>query len=145
MNKYRRKQIPAMLSILRIHGGEKDVMEITIHDNSRASISITLSLEDFAKALTGQAAIDGTAELFMHRKMGMTHEQDSMVVTLKDYGVRAHRGSEHLKQRLLIDSKLAVRLDEGWEISSFEGSQGQVQRVGDDTMVTVRLERWLEE
>jgi hypothetical protein len=115
------KKFKGELTISKVHATFcDDYIEISLKDSKAVAMVLVaqMSLEEFAKAITGQGLIEIEAEAFdTYEKLGKKRIVEPFYFDLPDlnYKDRKAKASEHV-------AKLNSQND-GWEYSSYFGSQ----------------------
>ena len=142
-----KQNLPMNLTISRIHGGDKNIIRISIQDdNSRAHfVEMDLSLSDFAECVTGLAHMKGIGTVRGLDKIGKIMEHDTITVKIPGdlgYGEKRTEAAQTEIANTLIQTK---RSEDGWILCDTLNSQNSFTYDFEkkETVVRANIRRWV--
>lgn len=126
------KRLEGTLTITRTHGGDDQTINIRFEDRASGIefASIVVSLEGFAKAITGLAFVEGELKVNRLGAVGKKYEHKKDKRFIGDYEYERLMdgvGYDDQKNRLAGWLK-EWHSEEGWEIQNYLGSRGNIER-----------------
>lgn len=133
-------KIPGKLTISRIYGGLRDnTIEVRMQDPLSVTEFVTaeLSLEDFAKAVTGQGFVDCTLELHGLDRVGKKRETKPLEFTFVSN--RNYKGVREEAKELCQSFA-----DDGWIADGYFGTRGAIEHSGNTVKARCQQSRYVE-